>query len=221
MDAQEAWFVTCRWQAFDGEHRSNRLRVLSVLPFYVVHLLQVHRPLGLMASDDVPNSSFHLAVTLIVAAWFAMALAVEVVLRQRWFPGWMGLATTTIDVLLLTGLLSLGGGQQSPLVYGYFVILVLAALRFDLSLIRLTTLGIAFSYGWLLFMGRFPDWFGGHTIGTVPRYAQVMTLLAILITGVLLGQLVRRIRVMADYFASRRQPTSEVDPSASTVQGDS
>ena len=61
-----------------------------------------------------------------------------------------------------------------------------------------------FAYLFLMAVGKWPVLMGGRQIETIPRYAQLMTLLAIGITGIIVGQLIRRFRMMADYYAVRR-----------------
>ncbi len=135
LDDDDAWYVAGRWQQLDGEYRANHLRILSLVAFYVVHLAQHYRPVGLFASSSPPDDVFHLAVTVIVVGWLLMSLAIDVCLRQRTFPGATPYITTGMDLVLLTAVLCLGGGQRSPLVLGYFLILVMAAMRFSLPLV--------------------------------------------------------------------------------------
>ena len=204
LDDANAWFVAGRWQQLDGEYRANHLRILSLVAFYVVHLAQHYRPTGLFASSTPPDGVFHLAVTVIVVGWLLMSLAIDVCLRQRTFPAATPYVTTGMDLLLLTAVLCLGGGQKSPLVLGYFLILIMAAMRFSLPLVRATTAGAALSYLYLMAMGRWPQLIADAKIDTVARYHQIITLLAIAMSGVMLGQIIRRFRVMARYYADRR-----------------
>jgi hypothetical protein len=205
LDDDQAWYVATRWQQLDGEYRANYLRTLSVVTFYGIHLTHHYQPLGVLSAAVAPDQMFHAAATLIATGWLVMALAIELSLRQHLFPAWLPYLTTAADLVLLTSLLALGGGQQSPLVLGYLLIVVLAAVRFHLRLIRGAAAGSLSAYLFLMAMGRWPGWFGGWQIGVIPRYAQLMTLLAIGITGIMLGQLVRRARVTARYYAQRRR----------------
>lgn len=198
-----AWFVASRWQSLDAEYRANYLRIVSVVAFYAIHLLQHYRPLGIFDSEVPPDRFFHLPLTMIVASWLLMSLAIDFCLRHRHFPAFTPFLTTGIDVALLTSILCLGGGQQSPLVFAYALILVLSAIRFNLKLVQATTAAVIFGYLFLMVLGRWPDAFSGRPIGIVPRYAQCITLLTLGMTGLMLGQMVRRVRVMAEHFASR------------------
>jgi len=204
LSDQQAWFVAARWQQLDGEYRANYLRIVSVVAFFVIHAIEYYQPFGILNSPLPVDRLFHVAVTVIAAVWLLSALGVELSLRQRFFPPAMPYLTTALDLMLLTAVLALGGGQQSPLVLGFLLVLVFSAMRLDLVLIRFATGGALFAYLYLLAMGRWPSLFAGHEIGVVPRYAQLMTLLAIGITGISLGQLIRRFRAIAGYYAQRR-----------------
>ncbi len=204
LSDDDAWYVALRWQQYDGEYRANCLRILSIGSFYLVHLLQYYQPLGFFAEAEKPSPVFHTAVTMLAAAWLFMALAVELLLRRQIFPKWIAYVTTGADLLLLTCVLVLGGGQQSPLVLAYVLILIMCSLRVSLRLIRTATLAAMFGYLYLMAIGKWPDLIGGRSIGVVPRYAQVMTLLGIGISGIMLGQLIRRFHGMARYYAGRR-----------------
>ncbi len=199
----QAWHVAQRWQQFDGEYRANYLRIISVTSFYVVHLFQYYHPFGFFDAAEQPGRMFHLSATVLSVAWLMIALGVDLCLRQRIFPSWMAYATTGLDILLLTSIICLGGGQQSPLVLGYLLVLILSSLRISLPLIRFTAIAAMVGYLYVLAMGKWPQMFGGREIGVVPRYVQVMTLLAIGISGIMLGQLIRRFHGMARYYASR------------------
>ncbi len=204
LSDQQAWFIAMRWQQLDGEYRTNYLRIVTVCSFFAIHAVEYYAPLVRLGTTVSIDRSFHLAATVIASVWLLMALAVELSLRQRFFPVSMPYVTTAVDLILLTAVIVLGGGQQSPLVLGYPLILVFAAMRFDLVLIRFATAAAVFAYLYLLAIGRWPGGLGGRQIAVVPRYAQLMTLLAIAVTGIALGQLIRRMRTIAAYYAGRR-----------------
>lgn len=204
LDDGQAWYVTTRWQQLDGEYRANYLRILTVVGFYLVHLVQHYRPWGWL-DDGLPTSSdFHLAVTLIATVWLLMAFAIELSLRQQLFPQGMMYLTTGVDLFLLTAAVCLGNGQASPLVLVYLMIIVMSGTRFSLPLVQCATCSALFAYLLLMTVGRWPVLIGGRQIETIPRYAQLMTLLAIGLTGIIVGQLIRRFRMMAHYYALRR-----------------
>ncbi len=204
LDDDQAWYVATRWQQLDGEYRANYLRILSVVGFYLVHLVQHYRPWRWL-DDGLPASGgFHLAMTVIAAVWLLMAFAIDLSLRQHLFPKGMMYLTTGMDLILLTAAVCLGNGQASPLILGYLLIIVMSGMRVSLPLVRCATCSALFAYLFLMTVGKWPELMGGRQIETIPRYAQLMTLLAIGITGIVVGQLIRRFRMMADYYAARR-----------------
>src|SRR5205823_6107125 len=103
---------------------------------------------------------------------------------------------------LLTAVLALADGPRSPLLVAYFLVIVLAALRFSLPLIWFASGGAVAGYLFLLGFARWgsiPGW--AKPEQTVPRYYEAIFLLALLLTGVVLGQVIRRVRRLADAYA--------------------
>lgn len=211
LTAEEAWYVTSRWQQLDGEFRANRLRIACVVIFYLVHLVQHYRPFGLWEIKGSADGTFHIAATLIAMAWLMMAMAVDLCLRQRLFPLWLPYATTLNDLILLTSVIALGGGQQSPLVLGYALVLCLVSLRLSLPLVRMATAGALIGYLFLMLVGVWPELIAGRQVPSLPPYAQFMSLVAIALTGIVLGQSIRRLRHLAEYYARRRGAERQAD----------
>jgi hypothetical protein len=136
-----------------------------------------------------------------------VALATLLCLRRQIFPAALKYVTTAADVLLLTGILMVADGPKSPLVIGYFLVIVLAALRFQLQLVWFATL--AAMAGYLVLLGYARWWAGreesllGPRDLTVPRYEQLIFLLGLALCGIVVGQVIRRVKVMASEFARR------------------
>jgi hypothetical protein len=191
--AAEDWFVVERWQEFRGERRANLLRCVGIACFYAVELVHFH-------AGGV-DASFHSSVTILAAAWALTGAALLLLLRARHFPPSLKFAATAADLFYLTLLLTLADGPRSPLLVGYFLIVVLAALRFNLSLVRTATAGAAFGYLIVLAQAR---WLRPEL--RVPRYQEAIFLIALVLCGVLLGQIVRRAREMAEDYAARLRP---------------
>jgi hypothetical protein len=150
-EADRQWFIAGRLQEFEGEGRANLLRIVGIGVFYLVELVNYHglnlRILHMPQSVDAP---FHLAVTALAVAWIMTALGVYLCLQQRFFPSYLKFLSTGCDILLLTGMLTIADGPRSPLLVGYFLILAVAALRFNLPLIWFATNGPAAGYLFLL-----------------------------------------------------------------------
>src|SRR5262249_57869020 len=90
-------------------------------------------------------------------------------------------------------------GPASPLVVGYFLLLALASLRFSLGLIWFAT---GLSMGSYLVLLGYARWVTSRKEEmTVPRYYQVLFLIALGLTGIILGQVIRRVRGLGGGFA--------------------
>ena len=193
------WYIVGRWEEFGGEARANLLRIVAVGAFYAVQLAQ-HFWLGQRTAE---STAFHQQATAIAVAWTLVALAVLLALRLRIFPAALKYVSTACDLLLLTALAALGAGHNSPLILAYFLIIALAAMRFSLGLVWFTTLG-AMAAWWLLVGladAKTSSWFDAQH--AVPPVTQLITLLSLGLTGVVIGQVVRRAKALAEDYAGR------------------
>jgi hypothetical protein len=197
-DVDRDWFIVSRWQQYEAERRANLLRVVAIGAFYLVHLANFYRWFGLPGMPGV-DRRFHQLMTALAAAWILLALAVRVALDRRVFPGSMKYLTTFADIVLLTAVIGTGDGPRSPLIVGYFLILMVVSLRFSLRLIWCGTVGIVLGYIVLLIDAT---WFAA-TIKTVPAHQQLIILVAMVLAGIILGAVVRRVRHLAFDFADR------------------
>lgn len=194
------WFIVGRWQEYEGEARANLLRIIGIAAFYIVELVNYHGVhLGFFEMPRVVERQFHQSVTALAVAWTLMSLVVLYCLSHRIFPAVLKYLSTGCDVVLLTAILMMADGPRSPLVVGYFLLIALAALRFNLPLIRATTGGSM--AGYVLLLG-YAKWFTERDL-RVPRYHQIILLLALALTGIVLGQVIRRVRGLAKEYAAR------------------
>lgn len=211
--ADRPWFITKRWQQYEGEARANLLRIAGIGTFYLIHLWNYFSSQGKLpnwgflqlAEQGEVDRRFHLMVSLLALAWVMLAAAVHLALRSRVFPAWLPAVSTLADVLFLTSVLIISSGPHSPLVSCYFLVIAISALRFDLTLVRLATIGAMIGYVCVLGVAKWPATFGRDaTVDiTVPRYQQLVTLAAIGLTGVVIGQVIRRVRRLAEDYARR------------------
>ncbi len=211
--ADRQWHIVGRWQQYEGEARANLLRVIAVGAFYSIELMNYH---GLhwsflqMPKQANLAANVHHAVTAIVVAWVFMSLGIFLCLRQRVFPSALKYASTAMDLVLLTSVLVLGDGPRSPVAAAYFVLLALSCLRFSLRLIWFSTGGALAGY---LFLLGYDKWFRDPPPAQLlPRYYQLMFLLALLLTGVMLGQVIRRVRRLAEDYAARMAAAARQSP---------
>ncbi len=197
--ADRQWYIVGRWQEYEGESRANLLRIVAIGAFYGVQLLHFY----VFSDGGAAQTQFHQQATAIAVAWTMAALAVMLCLRRQIFPAALKYCSGGCDLLLLTALAALGAGPHSPLVLAYFVIVALAGLRFSLGLVWFTTLGSMLCY-WLL-VGiadwRTSRWFDDqHAVAPVE---QLLTLLSLGMTGIVAGQVVRRVKGLASEYAQR------------------
>ena len=215
------WYIAQRWQEYDAERRANLLRIVGIGSLYLVHLMHYHG-LGIgalqLADEGSVRWQFHVQVTLLAVIWTMLALGMLLALQQRIFPRWLKLFSTAADLALLTAILLIADGPRSPLVVGYFLVIVLATLRLNLPLVRFATIGSMLGYITLLGCAKWPETFGRDLSGNgdvdlrVPRYEQLIVLVAFALTGIILGQVVRRVRNLAEDFAGRVNTEGEGSP---------
>ena len=200
----QSWYVTQRWQQYEGEARANLLRIIAIGTFYLIHLWNYFSSLGKLpawgflqlAESGEVERRFHLMVTCLALAWIMMASGVHLSLRDRVFPKWLPFASTLCDLLFLTSILLISSGPQSPLIVGYFIVISLAALRFDLQLVRVATVAAMVGYLCVLGYAKWPATFGGDVNADyqVRRYEQLVVLAGLALTGIIIGQVVRRVQ---------------------------
>lgn len=208
----QAWYITQRWQQYRAELRANLLRTVAVGALYSVHLWSYFSSQGRLVEwtflqiapvGTVPRQ-FHIAVTLVALAWAMLCLCIWLSLKQKFFPHWFPFFSTGWDLVLLTSLLCLSPGPRSPLVSAYFLIIVLAALRLSLPLVRFATIGSMIGYLVVLGAAKWPVTLNKIAdVQSVPRYHQLIVLFALFLTGVMLGQLIRRLPEIAREYAVR------------------
>jgi hypothetical protein len=220
---ESTWYIAQRWQAYEAELRANLLRIIAIGAFYMAHLwtyfgsrgwLPNYGFLQVTESGEI-TQKFHILVTLIAVAWAMLALGILLALQHRIFPRWLPYFSTGCDVLMLTSIVCLGGMARSPLIVGYFLVLILATLRLSVPLIWFATVSCGLAYLCVLGCAKWPERFGiakllGESVTgvRVPRYHQLIVLVAIVMAGVMLGQIVRRVRRLAQEFAERSQSTA-------------
>jgi hypothetical protein len=210
-NSDRQWYIVGRWQEYEGESRANLLRIVAIGAFYLVQLVQFYG----FSTRNAADTLFHQRATGLAVAWTMVALAVLVCLRQRIFPAALKYCSTACDLALLTAVAALAAGPHSPLVLAYFLIIVLAALRFSLGLVWFTTLGAMAAY-WLLVGiedAKSSRWFDGQH--AVPPVEQLLTLLSLGMTGIVCGQVVRRVRGIARQYAERIASLPSHSPSPS------
>ena len=196
MAKSKSWHIASRWQEFEGEMRSAVLRAILVVVFYTIQLVH-HLSLDIVSDVD---RIFHRQVTMAAIAWLFLSMSILIALRGSFMPPLLKYIATGVDISLVTLLAWLSHGPSSPLVLAVFVVLAIAALRFRLGLIWFATLASMVSY--MLLVGSVDaSWF--DSVHTTPILTQAITICSLASTGIVLGQLVRTPRRMADAFLER------------------
>ena len=204
------WYIVSRWQEFEGEARANLLRIAAVGAFYTVELVQHY--LVLDGEARAAAADFHRTITLLSVGWTMLSIAVLLCLQQRIYHGGLKYLSTTCDLSFLTGMAAQANmPTQTPLVYAFFPIVVLSGLRLNVGLVWYAALGAM--AGYMLLVGKAdPVWFDADH--TTPIVTQLLMLLSLGTTGVLLGQIVRRVRAVANDFAERLEAAGKVTQDA-------
>jgi len=195
---ERQWYIVNRWLEYDGESRANLLRMIAIGGFYLVQLVQYYW-LEKQAAAAVP---FHQRATALAVAGTMVALGITLCLRRQIFPAALKYVSVTCDIVLVTALVWLAGGPLSPSTRAFFLVIALSALRFDLGLIWYTTLGCLIAYEGLVGSAD-EKWFDKKH--AVPVVDNLLMLLSLGLTGIILGQVIRRVRQAAGEFASRME----------------
>jgi hypothetical protein len=188
------------WLATAADSRGNLIRIVGIASFYSIHLLNVWLPklaagslsemIGLGVTP-VPKN-VHVAVSLVVAAWLMQAFGIYAATAAGHASRRMAMLVAIGDVCWLSAALSLSTGAQGPLVVGYFLIIAMAALRLDLLIVRWTTAASVVGYLAVLAACRWPMGILKEIAPpSVPRYHQLMMIVALVLAGVVIGQVVR------------------------------
>jgi hypothetical protein len=161
--------------------------------FYGRHLVQYF----LSAPENPIRGPYHLQVTWLCLAWGGSAIIMHVALTRRLATRHTGYAVVAWDAILITLLCALSG-EQTPRFVLFFVLIATAPLRLSIPLVWTTTAcAVA---GYLVQLGYYAWFVIGyeryyqHAELRVPRSHEAIVVLALLVSGLLAGQMVRQAR---------------------------
>lgn len=188
------------WLPSAADSRGNVVRIICIAAFYSIHLLNVYLPTaeflpfrefsGLSAAP-VPTA-IHLSVSIVVFGWLMQAVALHAAMLSGKVTDLLALVFHAGDIVWLTAVLCLSTGAGGAMVAAYFLIISLSGLRLNLWLIRWTTVMAAMGYLTVLGSTRWPMGLVREVdLEPVARHHQLMVLTAIVLCGVIVGQIVR------------------------------
>lgn len=138
-DADKSSLWLSRRETWAGDVKSNRIRMAGIAVFAANELVNFHLL-------HVVDLRFHVGSLLIIILWVMAAAFFRDALRRHLWPRAMPFLIPSVDLFLLTWLLFLADGPQSPLVSVYFLIIALSALRLDPAVALYTAGAAAFGY---------------------------------------------------------------------------
>ncbi len=200
------WRDTQRLESWAGETRLNLIRLVAIAVFYGRHLIEA---MASPAGSPV-RGAYHAQVTCLCLLWASGAVVMHMRLARRRMDIWLKYAATGYDAVMITGLCALAGGPKTPLVLLYFPLIAAAPLRLSLRLVYVAT-GCAIA-GYLILLGHYAWYVVGFRkyYSTpelrIPRSQEAIWLLAMLVCGVLAGQVVRQMHRM-----TARYPVAAAD----------
>ena len=189
----DMWLIRSRIESLAGEARVNLVRLAAVFAFYLRHLIALA-----VTETSRETVRYHTGATVVAAAWFAVVVAIHVCLTRRYLPAWLKYAACAFDLAMVVALCMLRAGPRSPIILLFFPVIISAAVRLSLPLIYFTTAGailgylaVLANYAWRV-IGY--DRYYADAALRIPRGEEAMFILALLVTGVFAGQIVRQAR---------------------------
>lgn len=188
------------WLERAADARGNLVRIVCLACFYGVHVLHWWMPeMGAWQTAESPatrlkpvSANMHLAVSLVVLGWLVQAFALHLASATGSMTRRLALLMALGDAFWLTVALCCTRGAASPMVAGYFLLIGLAGLRLDFGLVRWATVFSVAGYLVVLGISRWPQaLLFPVDLPIVPRYHQLMVVMALVFQGLIVGQAVR------------------------------
>ena len=133
-----------------------------------------------------------LTISLTLGLWAAACVVTQMLVNR--FGDSARYAWPLVDLVFLTGVLSMLENPHGSLVATYPLVIVFCGLLFRVRLIAIATGGAIIAYLWLLALRASPD----------PPHYQVMMVLLIVLTGIVVGTHVRRLRLLDEVYQRRQ-----------------
>jgi hypothetical protein len=192
MNHDASWSDARRLESWAGELRLNLIRLLAIAGFYAYHLLDAY----VLRDDAAVRGDYHTLVSAVTFAWAVGALTLQLYLLNRWVPAAMKYVATTWDLVMITAVLIIGRDPYSLFTVLYVLVVAATALRLSLPLIYAATLGAMGAF--LFFHGYIRYWLEMPAGARLPHVQQTIFLLALAVTGLIVGQVVRQARRLSE-----------------------
>jgi hypothetical protein len=191
MKSNTTWADARRLESWAGELRLNLIRLVAIAGFYGYYLLDAF----VLRDDPALRGDYHTLVSVVTFAWAVGALTLQLYLLNRWVPAALKYVATTWDLVMITAVLMIGRDLGNLFTVLYVLVVAAAALRLSLPLIYTATLGAMAAF--LFFHGYIRYWLELPESERLSHAQQTIFLLALAVTGLIAGQVVRQTRRLA------------------------
>ena len=165
-----------------------RLGALSV--FYAIALVNY--------TFGVVDWTFHWRISLLVGTWAAASVVCQQFLESRRWSIPARFVWGTLDSLLFLSVLLVADGARSPLIVGYFLLIVGSGLWFRVRFVTFMTLLSLLSYGVLVT----DSYFRRPALGTsIDRH--VIFAVALIVVGASVAYLAQRVRTLSEFYGHK------------------
>ncbi len=150
------------------------------------------------------DAAFHEKMLTLVAIWMVTAVVFQQLLKSRRWSILTRLGWGLLDSVLLFGVLLIANGVASPLVVGYFLLIVAAGLWYRARFVWFMAAMSLVSYGVLVFdfyHWRPPEF--REEFKTILPDRHVIFALAMVATAAVTAYLVARLRALSSYFGQK------------------
>ncbi|MFH1549022.1 MAG: adenylate/guanylate cyclase domain-containing protein [Planctomycetota bacterium] len=173
-----------------GEQKVNILRLAALAIFFADELFNYY-VLG------VVEARLHFRGVWLIAGWGLFAAAAWYWINRRGsYARWMKYVSSGTDALLLTWVIIALEGNSGPLLSLYYILIVNSALRYSRSAILAAAGFCAAGYGAVWYSS-----FGNPNIPPVSLYVAILHLISMIVAGVFVGYVVKKMRGLVQEFA--------------------
>jgi eukaryotic-like serine/threonine-protein kinase len=139
----------------------------------------------------------HVEIIAVLALWAVVSAVCQWGLKQKRVGDWASFAWAGADAVLLTAVLHLARGLNSPLIALYLALIALSGLWFRSAIVGSTTVLSMLGYGILL--GAHPAPVGSRVLASW----HLLFFVAMAITGLVVAYLVRRVQTLSRFYAPK------------------